>query len=128
MDLAGSERVWKSRVHEHECLSEAKFVNMSLHHLESVIIALQRFSVGNQSNKIQTEKSLCRCASAVVSSPSSCLECVSLPSTNIRHMSASISELRQTNPAAMLTLDHDVPYVPYRNSLLTMVLQDSLGM
>ena len=41
VDLAGSERVAKTGV-EGQQLSEAKFINLSLHHLESVIVALQK--------------------------------------------------------------------------------------
>ena len=41
VDLAGSERVAKTGT-EGRHLVEAKYINLSLHHLESVIIALQR--------------------------------------------------------------------------------------
>jgi len=41
VDLAGSERAWKSGI-EGQQLSEAKYINLSLHYLESVIIALQK--------------------------------------------------------------------------------------
>ena len=41
VDLAGSERVWKTGI-EGVQLSEAKFINLSLHYLEGVIIALQQ--------------------------------------------------------------------------------------
>jgi kinesin family protein 6/9 len=40
VDLAGSERVSKTGV-DGKILSEAKFINLSLHYLEQVIIALQ---------------------------------------------------------------------------------------
>ena len=40
VDLAGSERVTKSQLDGH-VLKEAKYINLSLHYLEQVIIALQ---------------------------------------------------------------------------------------
>ncbi|PRW60177.1 kinesinlike KIF6 [Chlorella sorokiniana] len=63
VDLAGSERVGKSGLAAHTQLKEAKYINLSLHFLEQVIISLQEGRT----------------------------------------------------------------HVPYRNSLLTMVLRDSLG-
>jgi len=41
VDLAGSERVAKSGTNGRS-LTEAKFINLSLHYLEGVIIALQQ--------------------------------------------------------------------------------------
>ena len=43
VDLAGSERVAKTKI-KGKRLGEAKFINLSLHHLESVIISLQKGS------------------------------------------------------------------------------------
>ncbi|XP_055336411.1 kinesin-like protein KIF6 isoform X2 [Paramacrobiotus metropolitanus] len=63
VDLAGSERVWKNGIGG-RCLTEAKYINLSLHHLEQVIGAL-----GEKNRK----------------------------------------------------------HIPYRNSLLTSILKDSLG-
>ena len=40
VDLAGSERVSKTGIDGLQ-LAEAKYINLSLHHLEGVIIALQ---------------------------------------------------------------------------------------
>ena len=45
VDLAGSERVSKTEV-TGTILKEAKFINLSLHYLEQVIIALQERSMG----------------------------------------------------------------------------------
>ena len=50
MDLAGSERAAKSGI-EGQQLAEAKFINLSLYHLEGVIIALQRGSSENKQPK-----------------------------------------------------------------------------
>lgn len=51
VDLAGSERVAKTGV-DGQQLTEAKSINLSLHHLESVIIALQEDS-GSAQNQAQ---------------------------------------------------------------------------
>ena len=47
-------------------------------------------------------------------------------SLNGRLMSASAVELGNGKKAVLAT-DYEPAHVPYRNSLLTMVLQDSLG-
>ncbi|PNW88606.1 hypothetical protein CHLRE_01g036800v5 [Chlamydomonas reinhardtii] len=67
VDLAGSERVSKTGV-DGTTLREAKYINLSLHYLEQVIIALQEKSMGMNR-----------------------------------------------------------PHIPYRNSMMTMALKDSLG-
>jgi kinesin family protein 6/9 len=67
VDLAGSERLGKSDVDLKSLFSESKNINLSLHYLEQVIVALQEKSAGARS------------------------------------------------------------HVPYRNSLLTWILRDSLG-
>lgn len=45
VDLAGSERVSKTGV-DGTTLREAKYINLSLHYLEQVIIALQEKAMG----------------------------------------------------------------------------------
>ncbi|KAK3594078.1 hypothetical protein CHS0354_040846 [Potamilus streckersoni] len=95
VDLAGSERVSKTGVYGQQ-LSEAKSINLSLHHLESVIVALQQETIsdtklpGLRSNANRSQPSLLQ---------------------------------RPTSADGYRTSKH----VPYRNSLLTMVLRDSLG-
>ena len=84
MDLAGSERVFKTCA-TGQVLQEAKHINLSLHHLEHVIVVLQRHS--NKSRQV---------------TPASSVDTVN-------------SQQKQQG------------FVPYRNSLLTMVLRDSLG-
>jgi len=71
VDLAGSERVGKSHMQNGSLLSEAKNINLSLHHLQQVIVSLS----AKEKHDIMGRK---------------------------RH-------------------------IPYRNSMLTMVLSDSLG-
>lgn len=127
VDLAGSERISKPSTDEQQ-LSEAKFVNLSLHHLESVIIALQKFNVRSLrtcSRKKQPGKCSNRCSSATLQGTRS-VDGIMRPRLNVRLMSASAVELGNEK-SAVLAADYEPVHVPYRNSLLTMVLQDSLG-
>lgn len=50
VDLAGSERITRSRP-DGVILREAKFINLSLHYLEQVIIALQVCSIYSKTSK-----------------------------------------------------------------------------
>ncbi|KAK7491439.1 hypothetical protein BaRGS_00017268 [Batillaria attramentaria] len=93
VDLAGSERVAKTGV-DGQQLTEAKSINLSLHYLESVIIALQ----GDLGQTPQRASSANKSNTSIV-----------VPGTR---PSSAESGRR---------------HVPYRNSLLTMVLRDSLG-
>ena len=127
VDLAGSERVSKPSADEQQ-LGEAKFVNLSLHYLESVIIALQKFNVRSLrtcSRKKQLGKCSSRCSSATLQGTRS-VDGISRPRLNVRLMSASAVELGN-GKNAVLAADYEPLHVPYRNSLLTMVLHDSLG-
>ncbi|XP_070198832.1 kinesin heavy chain-like [Littorina saxatilis] len=84
VDLAGSERVAKTGV-DGQQLTEAKCINLSLHYLETVIIALQ--------------------------------------ADNRPRSTTSGSRTNSSFGGGDAVRRH----VPYRNSLLTMVLRDSLG-
>lgn len=57
VDLAGSERVNKSRV-DGATLQEAKYINVSLHFLEQVIVALQERVDGNENIHVPYRNSL----------------------------------------------------------------------
>jgi len=57
VDLAGSERVNKSRV-DGATLQEAKYINVSLHFLEQVIVALQARADGNVNTHVPYRNSL----------------------------------------------------------------------
>ncbi|KAG0566512.1 hypothetical protein KC19_7G069000 [Ceratodon purpureus] len=57
VDLAGSERVWKTGV-DGQILREAKYINLSLHYLEQVIVALQEKSQGKMRTHIPYRNSM----------------------------------------------------------------------
>tara|TARA_B100000683_G_scaffold121131_1_gene119084 strand:- start:1416 stop:3431 length:2016 start_codon:yes stop_codon:yes gene_type:complete len=57
VDLAGSERVNKSRI-DGATLQEAKYINVSLHFLEQVIVALQERADGNEHTHVPYRNSL----------------------------------------------------------------------
>lgn len=117
MDLAGSERVGKSGSDRNQC-SESKHINLSLHHLETVIIALQRFRMRCMRKK-QTGKCLCRSSSAIMQQTRDA-------ALSAKLKSASAFELGKGSVSSHSS-DCDQTHVPYGNSLLTMILQDSLG-
>ncbi|XP_073392239.1 uncharacterized protein [Physcomitrium patens] len=57
VDLAGSERVWKTGV-DGQILREAKYINLSLHYLEQVIVALQEKFQGKMRTHIPYRNSM----------------------------------------------------------------------
>lgn len=99
VDLAGSERVCKTGVKGLQ-LSEAKYINLSLHYLEGVIIAL------NQHNQTTGR-----------------IHAQTAPSGVSKSWSASYKR-----PYSAADVSGKPRHIPYRNSLLTMLLKDSLGM
>ncbi len=114
MDLAGSERVSKTRA-DGKILQEAKHINLSLHHLEHVIVMLQthlkssQFSLSPSSTpsaNLSTRKS----REGRVESP----HMLKLPGSLIPSSNSAVWGSRRG-------------HVPYRNCMLTMVLKDSLG-
>ena len=119
MDLAGSERVSKTGA-DGRVLMEAKYINLSLHHLEHVIVLLQR-----QARRPNSSSSIGKRSHSSYDSPSphnsaSPLRCsTSSPSVGSRQRTRK--RLHSSHSS------HCEGFVPYRNSLLTMVLKDSLG-
>ena len=127
MDLAGSQQVWKSSGKEQQPI-ESRFINLSLLHLESVIIALQKFrNVRTQSKKKHTAKCLNRSSSAILSATKN-MDGVETQRLNMTLKSVSAVDLGSCKGSqSPVGGDFEPIHVPYRNSLLTMVLQDSLG-
>lgn len=118
MDLAGSERVSKTGA-DGKILMEAKYINLSLHYLEHVIVLLQR-----QAGRPNSSGSMARSYSSH-DRPSpyggtSSVAC-STSSPNIGSRRQGRKRLHSSQSS------HHERFIPYRNSLLTMVLKDSLG-
>lgn len=114
MDLAGSERVAKTRA-DGRVLQEAKHINLSLHHLEHVIVMLQQLSRQN-SSPYSTRNGTRNSPSHYRGSPVKTSVSQSLSEDSFRAGSRESSRGGEGRG-----------YVPYRNSMLTMVLKDSLG-
>ena len=119
VDLAGSERVSKTGA-DGRILMEAKYINLSLHHLEHVIVLLQR-----QAGRPNSSGSIARRSVSSHDRPNpyngiSTVGCsTSSPSVGSRQQSR-----KRLHSSQSLQREG---FVPYRNSLLTMVLKDSLG-
>jgi hypothetical protein len=112
--LAGSERVAKTRA-DGRVLKEAKYINLSLHHLEHVIVTLQHLSSRNS-----TPRHSRRSSSRATRSPGN--KSIVSPTSSSDGLHSNLSQ----SQAAME--QEGKGHVPYRNSMLTMVLKDSLGM
>ena len=100
-------------------LQEAKYINLSLHCLEHVIVILQRQAMKEKG--IETSES-----------STSSLDLSSRPvlasADRIRQRSGnSMLDERGRTPDSGYRSDSRGGFVPYRNSLLTMLLRDSLG-
>jgi len=124
VDLAGSERVSKTGA-DGKVLLEAKYINLSLHYLEHVIVLLQRQAAGRPTSAGGSTKKFHSSydRSKLYSSGSSVHCTASSPNVSGRLQYSGSSRKRLHSSQS---LHHD-GFIPYRNSLLTMVLKDSLG-
>tara|TARA_B100000787_G_scaffold152250_1_gene125798 strand:+ start:84 stop:812 length:729 start_codon:yes stop_codon:yes gene_type:complete len=115
VDLAGSERVKKTGI-EGTSLKEAKYINLSLHFLEQVRAQGSGLGpgsgvrVGARVRSVITSSR--RRAEADTLTP--CAHVPTLPPTARMQVITSLGERQKS-------------HVPYRNSMLTSVLRDSLG-
>jgi len=119
VDLAGSERVKKTGI-EGTSLKEAKYINLSLHFLEQV--RAQGSGLGPGSGVRVRLRLRLRVRSVITSSRrraeastlTPCAHVPTLPPTARMQVITSLGERQKS-------------HVPYRNSMLTSVLRDSLG-
>ena len=137
VDLAGSERVAKTGA-DGRILQEAKHINLSLHHLEHVIVTLQQY--GRQQAAMShsgsnTPPSRLSTGISEKHSRESLHNRRSYSSSRGSEKSPSQTGLssRYTSSPSGLVRPASRPstrrgHVPYRNCMLTMVLKDSLGM
>ena len=126
VDLAGSEQARKSTPMEKLQLREANFFNSSLHHLESIIIGLQEFNVTDvRCSNRQAAKTLHYSSSAVLSRTKNK---GTMEARNVLLKSSSAVELGSSKRSQVsVANDTELFHTPYSNSILTMLLQDSLG-
>ena len=120
VDLAGSERVAKTGA-DGRVLREAKHINLSLHHLEHVIVTLQQYSRQARS-ELSTPPSI-RVGTGISENTSKGSLNSSRTGLSSRHSSSPDGG---TRPGSRPWTRRG--HVPYRNCMLTMVLKDSLGM
>lgn len=123
VDLAGSERVAKTGA-DGRILQEAKYINLSLHHLEHVIVALQH-QLKNSSASPSTSHSGTSLSAKKSREREHTNSPQQSPHTPI-HRSGT-SRGGQTPSRSSLRPGTRGSHIPYRNCMLTMVLKDSLG-
>ena len=128
VDLAGSERVAKTGA-DGRILQEAKHINLSLHHLEHVIVTLQQY--GRQAAISKSSSNTPPGVSENNSRES--LHNRSYISSRGSEKSPSQRGRYNLSPGggrvrSVSRLSTRRGHVPYRNCMLTMVLKDSLGM
>lgn len=123
VDLAGSERVVKTGLSAHAQLKEAKYINLSLHFLEQVGGGRGRMGAGERRNwgalvlTLTTDNlSAIRTESHAAWIPTDCRQLCLLD------LAAPLA-----CPQVIISLQEGRAHVPYRNSMLTQVLRDSLG-
>ena len=91
-------------------LEEAKAINLTLHHLEHVIVKLQRQSLREEASGDGTVRT-------------------DTPRTSLDRTGYASSRNGTAGPGSRCrtALHPSSTFVPYRNSVLTMLLRDSLG-
>lgn len=120
VDLAGSERVSKTGA-DGRILMEAKYINLSLHHLEHVIVLLQRQAgkPNSSSGRMARKSHSSHGRQSINGSTNGVTWSTSSPTVGSRQQGRKRLHSSQSSQYE--------GFIPYRNSLLTMVLKDSLG-
>ena len=127
VDLAGSERVAKTGA-DGRILQEAKHINLSLHHLEHVIVTLQQYGRQAAMSNSGSNTPPSRLSTGVSEKHSReslhnwSYNSKRSPSQRGRYTSSPGGGRPVSRPSTRRG------HVPYRNCMLTMVLKDSLGM
>ena len=128
VDLAGSERMYKTK-NSQRMMSEARAINLSLHYLEQVIITLK--DVRDTQEEEMSRKGRSKGGKRGRVSDASRHSFASSSSSS----SSSVSDSQHpaspssSSPSSLLqaTTTNHKRYIPYRNSILTSMLRDSLG-
>ncbi|CAE7506811.1 KIF6 [Symbiodinium microadriaticum] len=117
VDLAGSERLYKVE-NSKSMIKEGKSINLSLHFLEKVIVSLRdqakKMAAANLHHRHQNRGSF----HDVVGANGSVTNAVNAAKGAVLVNGGGVTKLQLTNGYG---------HIPYRNSVLTSILRDSLG-
>eukprot|EP01038_Epipyxis_sp_PR26KG_P011639 gene11639-15589_t len=113
VDLAGSERMYKM-ANSKGAINEAKSINLSLHFLEQVIVSLREQN--NHQNKMLAHTQSNHNTNQSLTTPQG--------QPNLQEIDQPINT---NNQASNVIATPSNGFIPYRNSILTNMLRDSLG-
>ena len=126
VDLAGSERVGKTGLAAHAQLREAKYINLSLHFLEQVWRRTTRsLAEAEGSGLLASNLHIAFVMPAPPAHESACQHTTTPLAAPLLPLPLLL--LPPCMPQVIISLQEGRPHVPYRNSVLTMALRDSLG-
>lgn len=137
VDLAGSERIYKSN-NSKNMIKEAKSINLSLHYLEQVLISLKdardqaalhqkvATSTARRAQQVLTHQNNYRLSMESASSSGTLSLAQSTDTFQSENFSAHVAQSSSSVTSQSNPLTSRV-HIPYRNSVLTSILRDSLG-